>query len=313
MIDSTGIELLKRIGDVTVYSKDQPIPRTELLEAIGGKDAVLTLLTDQVDAAFFAAAGPSLRIVANHAVGYDNIDLAEADRRGIVVTNTPALSAQFVAEHALGLMLAVCRRIVEGDQFVRAGQFTAWAPLAFLGQSLWNRTLGIVGCGQIGSWTAQLAHRAFNMRILYTDVVRNQDLEATLGAERHELDVLLRRADVVSLHVPLLPATHHLIGAHQLKLMKETAILINTARGPVVDEQALYRALADRRIFGAGLDVFEREPLVYRGLEKLPNVVLTPHIASATPEARRLMAEMAAGNVAAVLRGRPPLNPVKPD
>lgn len=309
-IPENGIELLKEIGTVDVYQQDQVIPRGEFLDRVRGVDAVVTMVTDHADKELFDAAGPQLKVVANYAVGFDNIDVREATNRGITVTNTPGVLTQAVAEHALGLMLAVGRRIPEADAFTRAGNYAGWMPLGFLGQSMWGKTLGIVGLGRIGAWIAEAAYRGFRMKIMYTDVRHDDELEMKLGATFHRLDAILKEADVVSIHVPLIESTHHLIGERELSMMKSSAILINTSRGPVVDEAALYHALKEKKIFGAGIDVFEHEPKIYRGLEKLPNVVLTPHIASATIEARTAMAEIAANNVRAVLKTGKPLNPV---
>ena len=310
-ITDNGIKLLRELGQLEIHEEDNAIERSDLLEQIKGVDAVVTMLTEKVDAEFFEAAGPQLKIVANYAVGFDNVDLAEAERRGVVITNTPGVLTEAVAEHALALMLAVARRIVESDRFTRAGEYFSWMPLGFIGQSLQGKTLAVVGLGRIGTWLAEAAHRGLNMKILYTDVKHDNVLEEKLGAKFHSLDVLLKEADVVSIHVPLLDSTRHLIAERELSMMKSTAILINTSRGPVIDEAALYHALKENKIFGAGLDVYEHEPKLYSGLEKLPNVVLTPHIASATIEAREAMAEIAANNVRAVLSGHPPLNPVK--
>lgn len=309
-IPENGLELLKAMGTVDVYEQDQVIPRGEFLDRVRGVDAVVTMVTDKADAELFDAAGPQLKIVANYAVGFDNIDVRGATNRGITVTNTPGVLTQAVAEHALGLMLAVGRRIVEADTFTREGKYAGWMPLGFMGQSMWGKTLGIVGVGRIGTWMAKAAYHGFNMKILYTDVHHDEELETKLGATYHSLDVLLRDSDVVSIHVPLLESTHHLIGERELSMMKSSAILINTSRGPVVDEAALYHALKENKVFGAGIDVFEHEPKIHPGLEKLPNVVLTPHIASATIEARTAMAEIAANNVCSVLKTGKPLNPV---
>lgn len=311
-IPENGLQALAEVGRTEIWPHKKLIPRAELLRRIEGADAVVTMVTDQVDAEFFKAAGPQLKIVANYAVGFDNINLKEAAARKVAVTNTPGAFAEAVAEHTLALLFAVARRVVEGDRFVRNGEYEGWIPMAFLGQPLWGKTLGIIGLGRIGAWVAEAAHRGFNMPILYADERHNEDVEMRLGARRRRLDVVLRESDIVSLHVPLGPTTRHLIGERELKLMKPSAILINTARGAVVDEQALYHALKSEEIFGAGLDVYEHEPKLYRGLEKLPNVVLTPHSASATLEARSAMAEIMASNVRAVLAGRPPLNPVDP-
>ena len=309
-IPDNGLELLREAGELYVWKDDSVMPREEILKQCQGVDAIVSMVTDKMDAEIFDAAGPQLKVVANYAVGFDNIDVREAEKRGIVVTNTPGVLTQAVAEHALGLMIAVARRIVEADTFTREGKYAGWMPLGFLGQSLWGKTLGIVGVGRIGTWLAEAAHSGLNMNILYTDVHHDDELEMKLGATYHTLDVLLKDSDVVSIHVPLIESTHHLIGERELAHMKESAILINTSRGPVVDEAALYHALKEKKIFGAGLDVFEDEPKLYHGLEKLSNVVLTPHIASATIEAREAMAEIAANNVRSVLQAGKPLNPV---
>ena len=309
-IPQNGIELLEEVGTVDVYERDQVIPRAVFLDRVCGVDAVVTMVTDHADKELFDAAGPQLKVVANYAVGFDNIDVREATNRGITVTNTPGVLTEAVAEHALGLMLAVARRIPEADAFTRAGKYAGWMPLGFLGQSMWGKTLGIVGLGRIGTWIAEAAYRGFNMKIMYADVQHDDELEIKLGATYHQLDTILKEADVVSIHVPLLESTRHLIGERELNLMKSSAILINTSRGPVIDEAALYHVLKENKIFGAGIDVFEREPKIYHGLEKLPNVVLTPHIASATIEARTAMAEIAANNVRSVLKTGKPLNPV---
>lgn len=309
-IPENGLALLREAGTVDVWERDAVMPRAEILRRAKGVSAIVSMVTDRMDAEVFEAAGQQLKIVANFAVGFDNIDVREAERRGILVANTPGVLTQAVAEHALGMMIAVARRIVEADDFTRAGKYAGWMPLGFMGQSLWGKTLGIIGVGRIGTWMAEAAHRGLNMKIIYSDVHHDDELELKENATFHSLDVLLRESDVVSIHVPLLESTRHLIGARELALMKPTAILLNTSRGPVIDETALYYALKAGKLFGAGLDVFEREPKLVRGLAGLPNVVLTPHIASATIEAREAMAEIAANNVRAVLRGAAPLNPV---
>ncbi|MBI4122038.1 MAG: D-glycerate dehydrogenase, partial [Parcubacteria group bacterium] len=227
-----AVSLLKKAGfEVEVYKKDGIIPRRELLAAINGCEAVITLLTDRVDEEFFAAAGPALKIVANYAVGFDNIDVAAARRHNVVVTNAPGdLISQSVAEHAFALMLAVTKRIVESDRYARSGKYAGWSPSLFLGMMLVGKTFGVVGSGRIGAETARRA-AACGMKIVYTDVKRNKEFEKVLKAKYLTLASLLKTADVVSLHVPLLPSTHHLIGAKQLAIMKKTAYLINTARG----------------------------------------------------------------------------------
>lgn len=315
-IPEVGLRLLKRPSTtVAVSTKPRPLTRREILRMVRGAHAILTQLTDRVDATVLDAAGPQLRIVANYAVGYDNIDRAAASARGVTVTNTPGILTEAVADHTFALMLAVARRIVESDQFTREGKYHGWAPDLLLGQGIGGKTLGIIGSGRIGQAVAARA-RGFGMPILYTDPVRNRGFERRFGARFVPLRSLLEHSDVVSLHVPLTPKTHHLIGVPELAQMKPTAVLVNTARGPVVDEAALIRAVATRRIFGAGLDVYECEPEItcdvtsHRLLAKLPNIVLTPHTASATVEARVAMAVVAAENILAVLSGRKAKNDV---
>lgn len=311
-IPDSGPRVLKAAGhSVTAYAGKRVIPRAQLLRAIVGKDAVLTLLTDKVDSAFLKAAGKQLKIVANYAVGYDNIDVAACAKAGVVVTNTQGVLSQAVAEHAIALMMATARRIVESDGYMRKGKYHGWEPELLLGMEMKGKTLGVVGLGRIGSTVASIAAKGFGMKVAYTDVKPNADFEKELGARFMPLDALLREADVVSIHVPLLPATRHLIDAKKLKLMKKTAYLINTSRGPIVDEKALVSALKNKQIAGAGLDVFEFEPKLAPGLAKLPNVVMTPHTASATIEARQAMSKLAAENILAVLSGKPAVTPVK--
>lgn len=310
-IPNAGLQLLSRSGfSLTVNRKPRALTRPELLRMVRGAHAVVTQLTDRVDRTFIAAAGPQLRIVANYAVGYDNIDVTECAKHGIAVTNTPGILTDAVADHTFALLLSVARRIVESDRFTRTGRFSGWAPDLLLGLGIWGKTLGIIGLGNIGKAVAHRAARGFNMRVLYTDQRRDRAFERTYRARFLPLPRLLAEADVVSLHVPLTPKTRHLIGAKELRRMKTTAILVNTARGPVVDESALIRAVAKKTIFGAGLDVFECEPEItcdlrsHRLLARLPNIVLTPHTASGTTEARAAMAVSAATNVLTVLRGR---------
>lgn len=311
-IPEAGIELLKNQGhEVIVSEKAGVLTKTELLASLRGKnyDAVICLLTDKIDAEVFDTS-PSTRIFANYAVGYDNVDIAEAKKRNIIITNTPGVLTNAVAEHAFALLLAVAKRITESDRFLRAGKYDGWAPLLLLGTELTGKTLGIVGLGRIGSRLAQYA-RAFDLRVLYYDVAANSDFEKLTGARFVDnMDELLKVSDFVSIHVPLLPATKHLINADRLKLMKSSAILINTSRGPVIDEAALVDALKNKIIRGAGLDVFEREPELAPGLAELDNVVITPHTASATEEARSAMSELVAKNILAVLDGEKAMSEV---
>lgn len=307
-IPQAGLDILRAAyPDFKMNTEDRVLERHELLARVKGLDALLPLLTDRIDGELLDAAGPQLKIVANHAVGFDNIDLKAATDRGVLITNTPGVLTDATADHAWALLFAIARRIPESERFLRAGKFKGWGPLMYLGGDLTGRTLGVVGVGRIGHAMA-MRSRGFNMRVLYTDEFQNTVLERELGALRVELEELLHEADFVSLHVPLLPGTKHLINAKTLRLMKPTAYLINTSRGPVVDEAALAEALQNNVIAGAALDVYENEPAVHPGLLPLENVVLTPHTASATIETRNKMATMAATNLLAGLRGEKPPN-----
>ncbi|OIP78365.1 MAG: D-glycerate dehydrogenase [Parcubacteria group bacterium CG2_30_44_18] len=307
----SGINLLKgKDYEVEISDFDGVLPREQLLGKIKGADAVLALLTDKINAEFFDAAGPQLKVVANYAVGYDNIDVPEAKKRGIIVTNTPDVLTESVAEHAIALMFALAHRIVESDQFMRDGKYAGWAPMLFLGNDMAGKTVGLVGLGRIGSTVAKRLKQGFDMKIMYFDVHRNEDLEKEYGLVYADLETVLRKADFVSIHVPLLPATRHLIGEAQLKMMKKGAYLINTSRGPIVDEKALVEVLKNGVIRGAGLDVYEEEPKMAPGLAELDNVVITPHTASATEETRGAMSELAAKNIIEVLEGREAITPI---
>lgn len=309
-IPAAAVEALQEAGEVRIDEGEAALPRAELLELVAGADAILTLLHDRVDEELLEAAGPQLRCVANVAVGYDNVDIAAAARRGVVVTNTPGVLDEATADLTMALLLAATRRVVEGDRLIRAGRPWTWGMHFMLGSSLRGKLLGIVGLGGIGRRVAERA-RAFGMEIAYHS--RHEapaEVVAALEAERLPMERLLAKADVVSLHCPLTPETHHLIGAPELAAMKPSAVLVNAARGPVVDERALAEALAAGRIAAAGLDVYEREPRVEPGLLELDNVVLAPHLGSATIETRTAMAELAARNAISVLRGQGPLTPV---
>ena len=308
-----GIKMLTDKGyEVDVNPKDRPLTQKELIKALSKKpyDAVLTLLTDQVDAKVFDAC-PSAKIFANYAIGFNNIDLNEAKKRGIYVTNTPGGGADRVAEHAWALILALTCRVVESDEYMRRGKFNGWNPMIFHGTKLAGKTLGILGTGRIGADVAHRAVNGFGMKLAYYDVKRNEELEKNCGATFCQtVEEVLTVADVVSIHVPLLPTTQHLINAERLAMMKKSAYLINTSRGPVVDENALVSALKNGVIAGAGLDVFEFEPKLAKGLAKLPNVVMTPHIASGTLEARLEMAMLSSTNIIQVMEGGVPQNTV---
>ena len=304
--------MLREAGfEVEVSDFDGVLPREQLLQKVKGADAILSLLTDKMNAEVMDAAGPQLKIIANYAVGIDNIDLKDAAAHNIIITNTPEVLTESVAEHAIALMFAISRRIVESDQYMRDGKYVAWAPMLFLGNDLVGKTLGLVGLGRIGAAVAKRMHDGFEMKIVYYDVNRNPELEGKYHLHYVTLDALLKESDFVSIHVPLLPQTKHLIGAEQLKMMKKTAYLINTSRGPVVDEKALVEALKRGEIKGAALDVYEQEPKMAPGLAELSNTALTPHTASATEETRTAMSELAAKNIVAVLSGQEPLTPVK--
>ena len=310
LIPEPALELLHSAGDVWLSPHDRPMTLEELYAAVAGADAVVTLLHDRVDDAFLDAAGPGLRVVANVAVGYDNIDVPACARRGVVATNTPGVLVDATADLAMALILISTRRLGEAERMVREGGSWSWSMFFMLGTGLQDKTLGVVGLGQIGSATARRA-RAFGMRIVYAGRRRaDAALESELDATMLDLDGLLATADVVSINTPLSDATRHLIDARRLGLMKPTAHLVNTSRGPVVDEAALAAALRAGTIAGAGLDVFEHEPEIDPGLRGLENVVLIPHLGSATIETRTAMGVLAAENAAAVLRGEAPPTPI---
>jgi len=303
-----GLRLLQEKCDVEVYAGEQAIPRDILLEKVRKIDGLLCLLSDPIDRDIIDNA-PSLKVISNYAVGYDNIDVEYASQKGIVVTNTPGVLTDATADLGWALLMSVVRRTVEGDRLVREGNFFGWGPTLLLGQDLKNKTLGIVGAGRIGTAMA-LRSRGWDMRVLYYDRNRNSFLEEKLGAQKTSLEQLLEESDFVSLHLPLTPETHHLINRQALQRMKTTAYLINTARGAIVDEQALAEALREKRIAGAGLDVYEHEPEVTPELKSLVNVVLAPHIGSATVETRSEMSRIAAVNLLSVLEGKKPPYPV---
>lgn len=303
------LEFLRAHCAVDAPDEDRPMPREELLRRIRGKHGVLAMLTDLIDDETLEAAGPQLRVVANHAVGYDNVDVAACSRRGVVVTNTPDVLTGATADLAWALVLAAARRIVEGDRLIRSGRPWEWSPTFMLGREVSGKTLGIVGLGRIGTAVAKRA-AGFSMRILYTARARKPEAEEALGAEFRPFSDLLREADVVTIHVPLDWATTHLVGDEELRAMKAEAILVNTSRGPVVDEAALARALASGEIAAAGLDVYEREPEVHPDLLEVENAVLVPHLGSATVETRAAMGMLAARNLVAALSGEKPPTPV---
>ncbi len=310
-IPDNGPAMLRAAGHtVDINPHDRPLTAEELLSALRAKpyDAVISLLNDRIDAALYDAA-PTVKIFANYTIGFDNFDIEEGRRRGVYLSNVPGGGADRVAEHAWALLLNLSCRVLEGDAYMRAGRYQGWDPMLLPGHKFAGRTLGLIGVGHIGSQVARIAARGFGMRVAYYDLVRNQDLERLHDATYYAtVDEVLKQADAVSIHVPLTPETEHLFDARRLRLMKPTAYLINTSRGPVIDERALVEALKEGVIAGAGLDVFENEPTLTPGLTSLSNVVITPHIASSTMEARAEMSLIAAENVLDVLAGSPPRN-----
>ena len=312
-IPDRGLELLRQACRIEVWDGELPPPREVLLERVGGIDGLLSLLTDPVDAGLMDAAGPGLRVISNYAVGYDNIDVAEATGRGIPVGNTPGVLTETTADMAFALLMAAARRVVEGAEYVRAGRWHTWGPKLLLGHDVHGATLGVIGMGRIGQAVTRRAS-GFDMRVIYFDPYCDAEKGPFVGvAVRCDLADLLAEADFVSLHVPLTEETHHLIDASALATMKPTAVLINTSRGPVVDTDALYEALAAGRIAYAALDVTDPEPLpAGHKLLSLPNCLVVPHIASASWATRTRMAEMAAENLLAGLRGEPLPNCVNP-
>ncbi len=309
-----AIDIIREHAEVEVFEgEDEPVPRELLLSKVRDVDGLLSLLTDQIDSEVFEA-GKNLKVVSNCAVGFNNIDVEDATKRGVYVTNTPGILTETTADCAFALLMAVARRIVEADKHIRAGRWVhAWGPKMFLGTDVNGKTLGVIGLGRIGSAVAKRAS-GFDMKVIYHDVNRRRDLEGELGVTYVPLDELLSKSDFVSVHVPLNEETYHMIGEKALSRMKKTAYLINTSRGPVVDEEALYEALKQRRIAGAALDVFEHEPIDPKSpLLVLDNIVVTPHIASASVETRTRMAVVAATNLVNVLKGMVPPNLVNPE
>lgn len=301
--------ILKSKFEVEVWQGEMPPPKSVLVEKVKEVDGVICLLTEKFDEDVVNAAGPRLRGICQIAVGFDNINVKAATARGILVTNTPGVLTETTADYAFTLMVATARRIAEADKYVKSGQWKVpWGLMMLLGQDIWGKTLGVVGIGRIGSAVARRA-KGFNMRIIYYDVFRNEQVEKELGVEYVPLERLLKESDFVTVHVPLTPETHHLINEDRLRTMKKTACLVNTSRGPVVDEKALYKALKEGWIWAAGLDVWEKEPVdVSNPLLELNNVTAAPHIASGSIATRTRMAVMAAENMVAILDGRVPPN-----
>ena len=308
-----GLRIIKQHFDAEVWPEYAPPPKKVIIDKAKNVDAMATLLSDKIDAEVFDVA-PKLKIVSQLAVGFDNINVQEATKRGIYVTNTPEVLTDTTADFAWALLMAVARRVVEADKYVRMGQWkVGWHPAMMTGRDVYGATIGIVGAGRIGYAVAKRA-KGFDMKILFYDVIPRPEMEKDFGARRADLDTIFKESDFISIHVPLMKETHHLVNEEKLKLMKKTAYLINNSRGPVVDEKALYTALKEGRIAGAGLDVFEQEPTSPDDpLLKLDNVVVAPHISSASIETRSKMAEMVAENLVSFFEGKKPPNLINPD
>jgi len=312
MIPQETIDELKKLHDVEVNELDRALTREELLKAVKGRDAIISLLTDTIDGDVLDSAGPQCKIVANYAVGFNNFDLKAATERGVVMTNTPGVLDDATATHAWALLLTTARRISESERYVRDGKWEGWAPMAFIGQDVDGKTLGVAGLGRIGKKFAKKGI-AFDMDIIYTNEHRDLAFEKEFNARFVDKETLLKESDYLSLHLPLLADTKHYIGEKELGKMKPTAILINAARGPLIDEKALVHALKNKVIFAAGLDVFEDEPKLTPGLVELENAVIVPHIASATIQTRLAMGKIAINNVISVLNCEAPQTCINPE
>jgi glyoxylate reductase len=309
-----ALGILRKYAEVDVFEGvDNAAPRELILSKVKDVEGLLCLLTDGIDSEIIEA-GTRLKVISNYAVGFNNVDVDTATKHGIYVTYTPGILTETTADCAWALLLSIARRIAEADRHVRSGDWMhTWGPRMFLGSDVHGKTLGIIGLGRIGSAVARRA-KGFNMNIIYHDVMRREDLEDELGVTFKEFDEVLSEADFITIHVPLTEETHHMIGRRELSIMKRTAYLVNTSRGPVIDEEELYNALKERIIAGAALDVYEQEPIDPQSpLLGLDNVVLTPHIASASIETRTKMAVVAANNLVSVLRGEEPPNLVNPE
>ncbi|HEX9122072.1 MAG TPA: D-glycerate dehydrogenase [Actinomycetota bacterium] len=313
LLPAPVMEALRQRCDIELYEGEGAIPREELLARLPGKDGVITLLTEKVDAGFLDAAGPGLVIVANYAVGFDNIDVPECTRRGILASNTPDVLTETTADLTWALLVAAARRIAEGDRFLRSRTPWIWGPQMLLGVDVHGATLGVVGFGRIGQSVARRG-TGFGMRVIYSDVVAAPpEAERELGATRVTFEELLEQSDFVTINTALTPETHHLFGPEEFRKMKGTAVLVNSARGPIVDEAALAAALREGEIFAAGIDVFEKEPEVHPDLLACENAVIVPHLGSATVDTRIAMGLLAAENLFAALEGRRPPTLVNPE
>ncbi len=306
-IPGPGIDLLKKAGhELKINEEDRPLTDEELLTELSSNqyDGVLSLLTDKIDAKVYDTA-PSVKIFSNYAVGFNNIDVEEAKKRGIVISNTPGTSTNAVAEFTIALAMNIAKRVDEGDQFIRDGKYKGWNPNLLIGEEISGKTWGLIGAGRIGSRVVEILTKGFGMKIIYHDIKRNEELEKNFGAEfKENVDDLIKESDIISLHVLLDDSTKHLMNKERMAMMKSTAVLINTSRGPVVDEVAIVEVLKNKKIRGFATDVYEMEPNLAEGLKELPNVVLTPHIASATEEARNAMSVQAAENLINFFTGR---------
>jgi len=313
LVPQPAIDLLKAAGEVELNPDPEHVySREELLERVARNDYLYSMLTNQIDEEVMAV-NPNLKVIAQMAVGYDNIDVAAATARGIPVTHTPGVLTETTADTAWVLLMTVARRIVEADKFMRAGRYKAWGPMLLMGTDVHGKTLGILGFGRIGKAMARRA-KGFHMKVIYYDEVRAPaEEEQALSAEYRPFDDVIAEADFITVHTPYAPSTHHLLGEREFARMKNTAYVVNTARGPIIDEKALVKALNDGQIAGAGLDVYEREPAMEPELRDMNQVVLLPHIGSASLETRTAMALMAARNLIAVIRGERPPNLVNPE
>lgn len=312
LIPQNGLKLLRdKAYQVEINESGKALSKDQLKDIFSNYDAVLTSVPDKIDAEIIKSASKNLKIIANYAVGYDNVDVLEANRHNIIVANTPGVASESVAEHVFALILACAKKLIEADKYVRLGKFTRWDPMAFISPQIWGKTIGIIGLGKIGTFVAQIAFGGFRMKILYFDLEKAEDFELITEARQVSIAELLRESDIVTLHCPLTDKTRHLISTSELRSMKKSAILINTARGPVIDEAALIVALKDEVIAAAGLDVYEHEPSVPEELRTMPNVVLTPHSASATSETRETMSRIAAENIISVFEGKEPFGLIK--
>lgn len=312
VIAESGIARLKNRGfDVEVNTSEVDLRRAQLQEIFSKYDAVVTMINNKIDKELLSRASKKLKIIANYAVGYDNIDLSAASKKTIIVCNTPGVASESVAEHTFAMILALNKMLIGANKYVKDGKYTKWDPNLFLSHQVWGQTIGIIGLGRIGTFVGQIAYGGFRMKILYFDVNRAEDFELLCEAKFAEVETILKESDIITLHVPLTDKTRHLVSKKELNMMKKSAILINTSRGPIVDEEALAQALSCGQIAGCGLDVFEHEPQISKELLRAENVILTPHTASATYETRQKMSLIAAQNIIDVFEQKEPFGLVK--